>query len=174
MLEHIPSASKSTSSTLMVSLILMRSLAPADVPPESFCTFLKVVAVTSSPSLIRLYACHMSSPASIKPCISYYSDCLPPSCSTHWLRLEATWCNTTQTHIALQVHVQKASEILSSTASALLRCKSPQQTDRTFLWHQFDGALISFASALAQQLHKSQDLVRQSAVASDTGELRLP
>ena len=89
----------------------------------------------------------MSSPASIKPCISYYSDCLPPICSRHWLRLEGIWCNTTQTHLALQVH---ASEILSSTASAVLRCKSPQQADLTFLWHQCDGVLVSLASALGQ------------------------
>ncbi len=163
-LDYIPSASKSTSSTLMVNLILIRSLAPADVPPESFCTFLKVVAVTSSPSLIRLYACHMSSPALIKPFLLYCSDCLPPAQNIHVPRLEAIRCNITQTHLALQIRVHKASETLSNTASAVLRCKSPWQANLTFLWHQFDGALISLASALAQQLHKSQNVVLQSGV----------
>lgn len=61
----VPSGSKSTSSTLIVILILTRSLAPAEVPPESFWTFLKVVAVTASPSRIRLNACHISSPGQI-------------------------------------------------------------------------------------------------------------
>ena len=61
-LMFLPTGSKSVASTLMVSLMVTRTEEPCPVA-EMLVTFLKVLAVTESPALTRLYTCHMSSTA---------------------------------------------------------------------------------------------------------------